>query len=425
MIRFTRRAFGPPIVLAALLGTFLVALAAGPTHAVADVRADANGYEIIINIPARELHLYRDGIKVKTYPIGVGSVVSPSRLGTTEIINSVAHPTYYPPDWYLRGLQPIPPGPDNPVGTRWLGLGWPGYGIHGTNRPESIGTASSAGCIRMYNEDVEELASIVGIGTPVTFVYEPVEVHTDALTGRIMLRVHRDIYRVRDLEPSDVVGLLAARHIDTDRVSPSGIKMLLQQASGQLVLLPTELTVVLGDQTLAGAGFRIGAREYVSADRLLRALQTVLGTGDADVTTWPEELDLSRAAEVDGERFFDPETLASALGLALEQTVGPDGTPGVRFRFTRVRYGDTFLPWRAYREHSWVLLPVADFAQLYGFDVEIDTDREVVYVAGRPVFGGRTIDGALYLPHDRLAALFGVPISWDPTGMVVTLGTRS
>ena len=173
-----------------------------------------------------------------------------------------------------------------------------------------------------------------------------------------------DIYR-SETEPSDVVGLLAARHIDTDRVSPSGIKMLLQQASGQLVLLPTELTVVLGDQTLAGAGFRIGAREYVSADRLLRALQSVLGTGDADVTTWPEELDLSRAAEVDGA-FLRSRDVGVCPRFGPEQTVGPDGTPGVRFRFTRVRYGDTFcLGGRT--EHSWVLLPVADFGPTIRF----------------------------------------------------------
>lgn len=392
--------------------------------ALLDVRTDANGYEIIINIPARELHLYRNGVLVKTYPIGVGSVVSPSRLGTTQIINSVAHPTYYPPDWYLRGLKPIPPGPDNPVGTRWLGLGWSGYGIHGTNRPESIGTASSAGCIRMYNEDVEELATLVGPGTPVTFVYEPIEVHTDALTGRVLLRIHKDIYRAEGRNTVDILDALAARQIPTEGVSSAGLTMLLQQATGELVLLPVELPVVLGETPLPAAGFRVGSREYVSFDRLVGRLQDVLGLPSSATGSVLDDIAARHMAEVDGERFIDPGSLGTALGLDWEYTVAADGSRGVRFHFTRVQYGDVTLPWRVHREHTWILLPVAEFAALYGIDVDIDAGREIVYVDGRPVFGGRTIEGMLFLPHDRLASLFGVAIDWDQEAMVVTLEVK-
>ena len=94
--------------------------------------ADPNGFEIIINLPEMKLYLYRYGLPFKEYPIGIGNVVSPSLLGRTEIINRVAHPTYYPPDWYSRGLSPIPPGPDNPVGDplarpRLAGLWYPRY----------------------------------------------------------------------------------------------------------------------------------------------------------------------------------------------------------------------------------------------------------------------------------------------------------
>jgi len=58
--------------------------------------------------------------------------------------------------------------PGGPFGTRWMGLSQPHYGIHGTNNPASIGTAASNGCIRMYNEDVNELFNLVSVGTPVT-----------------------------------------------------------------------------------------------------------------------------------------------------------------------------------------------------------------------------------------------------------------
>jgi len=66
----------------------------------------------------------------------------------------------------------VAPGPANPLGTRWMGLGYKGYGIHGTNRPHSIGKAASHGCIRMRNHDVEELFELVQVGDPVDLVTE-------------------------------------------------------------------------------------------------------------------------------------------------------------------------------------------------------------------------------------------------------------
>ena len=82
--------------------------------------------EIVINLPMFTLSLYENGQLLRAYPIAVGWLVSPTRLGETVITNKVVDPTHYPPpQWYEKGLEPIPPRPDNPVGTRWLGLGFP------------------------------------------------------------------------------------------------------------------------------------------------------------------------------------------------------------------------------------------------------------------------------------------------------------
>src|ERR1035438_2477989 len=70
------------------------------------------------------------------------------------------------PTWYTRG-KIVPPGKRNPLGTRWLGLSRKGYGIHGTNRPDSIGRNASHGCIRMRNREVEELFKMVTVGDQV------------------------------------------------------------------------------------------------------------------------------------------------------------------------------------------------------------------------------------------------------------------
>ena len=74
------------------------------------------------------------------------------------------------PTWYKAGAV-VPPGSSkNILGTRWLGLSLQGYGIHGTTDPDSIGKQATAGCVRMLNNDVEELYIIVPAGTEVTVV---------------------------------------------------------------------------------------------------------------------------------------------------------------------------------------------------------------------------------------------------------------
>jgi lipoprotein-anchoring transpeptidase ErfK/SrfK len=113
---------------------------------------------IVVSIPDRKLALVDDGRVVKVYETAVGAKVSPSPTGTFEIVTRIPHPTYY-----HKG-KVIGPGKSNPLGTRWLGLSLKGYGIHGTNVPQSIGHAASHGCIRLRNSDVEDLFKRVQAG---------------------------------------------------------------------------------------------------------------------------------------------------------------------------------------------------------------------------------------------------------------------
>lgn len=86
----------------------------------------------------------------------------------------------------------IPPGPDNPLGSHWLGLSINGYGIHGTNIPWAVGRLVTHGCIRLYPEDIIRLYPIVSVGTPVHIIYEPVKIGFQG--ERIFVEVHEDIY---------------------------------------------------------------------------------------------------------------------------------------------------------------------------------------------------------------------------------------
>lgn len=122
---------------------------------------------LIVNIPARKIALVVDGRVMKVYPVAVGKPGTPSPAGTFHIASHVANPSY----WHEGKV--VGPGPGNPVGTRWMSLGFKGYGLHGTNHPESIGHAASHGCIRMRNHDVEELFGLVRVGDEVDLVTNP------------------------------------------------------------------------------------------------------------------------------------------------------------------------------------------------------------------------------------------------------------
>ena len=106
---------------------------------------------IEVDVDARQLTVFSDEEHFKTYPCAVGKPTTPSPLGKWHIVNKIVDP---------GGV----------LGTRWMGLNvpWGNYGIHGTNNPWSIGRWISLGCIRLHNQDVEEVFSWTGRGTPVT-----------------------------------------------------------------------------------------------------------------------------------------------------------------------------------------------------------------------------------------------------------------
>jgi L,D-transpeptidase ErfK/SrfK len=121
----------------------------------------ATAKRIVISIPDRKLVLFDGETVLKTYPVAVGKASTPTPRGEFTIINHVQNPT-----WYGPGVV-VPPGKNNPLGTRWMGLSVKGYGIHGTNVPTSIGKAASHGCIRMRQSDLEELFEVVSVGVTV------------------------------------------------------------------------------------------------------------------------------------------------------------------------------------------------------------------------------------------------------------------
>jgi len=130
---------------------------------------------ILVDISSRALHYWSQDEKVyKLYPSSVPLSEDLTRRGRTKIVSKVVGPAWRPtknmlkrnPEWPSF----IPPGPENPLGTHALYLGWTHYRIHGTHDTRKIGRRSSNGCIGLYNEHIEELFSMTKIGTQVLLI---------------------------------------------------------------------------------------------------------------------------------------------------------------------------------------------------------------------------------------------------------------
>jgi lipoprotein-anchoring transpeptidase ErfK/SrfK len=158
------RLAGFPVVIAVAMFSTTVAAQHQVTQPEAQQPAAVPQREIIVSLEDHKLALLENGEVKKLYTVAVGKPSTPSPDGTFTIQRRVKNPTYH------HDGKTVPPGPNNPVGTRWMGLSKSGYGIHGTNEPKSIGRAASHGCIRMAKADLEEFYEMVALGDTVRLV---------------------------------------------------------------------------------------------------------------------------------------------------------------------------------------------------------------------------------------------------------------
>jgi lipoprotein-anchoring transpeptidase ErfK/SrfK len=135
------------------------------------VSAGNFGSVVVIYRSSNALHLYNGSQPWRTFQVATGQAIYPTPLGDWHVVDKQRDPWWRPPDSpWAQGLKPVPPGPGNPLGTRWMGLDAAGVGMHGTPDAASIGYSASHGCIRMRIPDAEWLFDHVRIGTPVFIV---------------------------------------------------------------------------------------------------------------------------------------------------------------------------------------------------------------------------------------------------------------
>ena len=152
---------------------------------------------IVVNLPERMLFFFRRGKLIETMPVSIGAVgeyETPS--GRFRVVEKLKDPVWYPPPWADQ-KKPVPPGPDNPLGDRWIGLSAPRYGIHSTYQPVNVGHNVTHGCLRAYPDLLRELYPKVKVGMPVFLEYETVKLGR-AHDGRLFLLAYPDAYGKSD-----------------------------------------------------------------------------------------------------------------------------------------------------------------------------------------------------------------------------------
>lgn len=425
-------------------------------------RASGQGHRIVINLPEYRLYHYIGEQLVETYGISIGSVNSPTPVTSStrrfEIYNKVRHPSWRSP---TTGVV-MAPGPNNPLGTRWLGLmtidritlrgteTWEslaaqygttvrsilrsnnlstgarvmpgmvveihyhnGYGIHGTNTPSSIGTAVSLGCMRMRNEEVERLFDVLpnGLRIPVTILYEPVAERKDPLTGETYFEIFHDIYqRIRDW-PARLVG--AAQSVGA--LAPKWLHEAVQQRFTGAYILSRAPVIQNNGVVLAVGAVRVGTEFYLPLpvmERLLGELYKVvdgvgylgltpLGPDDILVHNNQSYLRGSLVQERTGRGYYF-EGPQNAIQFSISRLVVNGVTLGFNSVFVHPELGP-MVPMQEVAPH---LMLAPDY---------LPNGRVRV---GSRVLSGQSFGAITYMSIQELARL-GLSINWDGAGGVL------
>lgn len=164
---------------------------------------DAKKEGIVINLPEMKLYYFpEDGSEPLVYSVGIGRDGLDTPIGVTSIVRKQVAPSWRPTR-RMREEDPelpalVEPGPENPLGTHAMYLGWASYAIHGTNKPFGIGRRVSSGCIRMYPESIIDIYERINKGTKVTVVDQAIKIGW--IDDELFLEAHPEISQVNDME---------------------------------------------------------------------------------------------------------------------------------------------------------------------------------------------------------------------------------
>lgn len=240
-----------------------------------------NTHQIIINLPSYTLQLYSGAALDKEYFVAIGKPATPTPVGSFYIIDKERDPVWIPPGRDYVVLS----GPDNPLGYRWMEF-FPLYGIHGTNAPWTIGMAVSNGCVRMREEDAEELFEIVRYGTPINITYDRIKIDIDN-KGQASIGIYPDIYGYKTITLADVNNKLAEYGL-RDFVNEEFILPLLKGASGKQLPFAKLQNIIVNNIPLGKKAITIDKQTYIPTWAVAVACKSNFTWDDKNQLIWKD-----------------------------------------------------------------------------------------------------------------------------------------
>lgn len=356
--------------------------------------------EIVLNVPSLQLELVKDGVPIKTYPVAVGKTISQTPIGKFKIISKVVNPTWHPKD-----KPPVPSGPDNPLGYRWLGF-HEGYGIHGNNNPKSIGTFVSLGCIRLHNKDIEELFNLVNIGDSVTIKYDTMIVKQTA-NGEKYLEIYPDVYNLGVNKKDNIFKKLKEEEID---IESERLNRLLNGVNRGKILLSPGYRLIFNGETITASGlvfdndiyFKYEIIEYLLKNNIyfdIESEDVIVGNGHIIPTR-----------EVDGVIHISIKHLAEFLGADLQISSREEKVELVINGM--VFLNDSFLTSDIFISNNEVYLPLRLLANTLGCEVYWDTQKNKA-VIGETEIKGILSRGRTYIHISEAEKIFNIKVFLD------------
>lgn len=223
---------------------------------------------ILVNIPARSLRLYDDNKCIAMYPVGVGTINTKTPIGYYKVVEKIVNPTWIDPQ---DTSIVIPSGKDNPLGYCWIGIGG-NYGIHGTNKPETVGRYVSNGCVRMVETDVEKVFDKVKVGTQVQIIYDRLVIDK-TFDNRVAYYIYPDGYNMQTLTVDFVRQGLKGYGV-ADFVSDESIIQAIKLENGQPNYVAAPVNIIFNDNKLKFKAVNYQNLIYVPVLELAKALNT-------------------------------------------------------------------------------------------------------------------------------------------------------
>lgn len=273
--------------------------------------------KISINLAARSLALFRGDERIALYPIGPGTPSTPTPTGYYKIQEKEVNPTWVSPE---NPKVVIRSGPDCPIGYRWMTLQGH-YGIHGTNKPESIGEYVSNGCVRMLEDDVEALFDKVQVGTPVEITYNRIVVEK-APDDQIVYYIYPDGYGWQKIDVADVRSWLKGYGVQ-DFVTDTEIEEKIAASDGEPTYIAKVYPLTVNGKKLEGKAVEQAGKIYLPALQLAETTKISLGWNASTERLISSE---SVAVGYDKEDTLYCEPQAAARLFHLQGGLTKDGT---------------------------------------------------------------------------------------------------